>query len=168
MNWAYFKCCTRNKFQWLWSCDQWSGVYCTGTMYMFGKSTHNSSVKHGSLHICQFSSSIFASRLWPRHRFFFCSLILNPWETFLSQQIKGGWVRRQGPDQLSQTAISTVLSFWHTRKIWALSEAEGPSASQASYFPPFYFTVTFHCSLSFPQPLSLYPFHPSFLCSLNL
>lgn len=50
---------------------------------------------------------------------------------------------------------------------------KGPSASQVSYFPPFYFTVTFHCSFSFPQllslyPISLYPFHPSFLYSLDL
>lgn len=34
---------------------------------------------------------------------------------------------------------------------------KGPSASQAGYFPPFCFTVTFHCSFSFPQLLSLYP-----------
>lgn len=67
--------------------------------------------------------------------FTFCSLIFNPWETFfLPQQIKEGWVRCQGPDQLSQAAISTVLSLWHTRKIWALSKAEGAISKPSKLF----------------------------------
>lgn len=95
-------------------------------------------VKHGSLHICQFSSST-SSRLGPKDNdfsfFFFCSLIFNPWETFfLSQQIKEGWVRCQGPDQLSQAAISTVLSLWHARKTWALSKAEGAISQPSKLF----------------------------------
>lgn len=50
---------------------------------------------------------------------------------------------------------------------------QGPSASQASHFPPFYFTITFQFSFSFPKllslyPVSLYPFSPSFPCSFNL
>lgn len=70
-----------------------------------------------------------------QHWFFFCSLIFNPWETFFPpQQIKEGWVGRQGPDQLSQAAISTVLSVWHTRKIWALSKAEGAISQPSELF----------------------------------
>lgn len=55
---------------------------------------------------------------------------------------------------------------------------QGPSASQASHFPPFYFTITLQFSFSFPKLLSLYPvslypvsldpFSPSFPCSFNL
>lgn len=69
-----------------------------------------------------------------QHRFF-CSLIFNPWETFfLPHQIKEGWVGRQGPDQLSRAAISTVLSFWHTRKICSLSKAEGAISQPSKLF----------------------------------
>lgn len=57
-----------------------------------------------------------------------------------------------------------------TEKSGPYQRPKGPSASQPSYFPPFYFTLTFHCSFSFPRllslsPISLYPFHAIFLHS---
>lgn len=109
-------------------------------------------VIHGFLHHYQCSSSVWSSRLWPKLTDPHPTPetpIFNPWETFfLPQQIKGGWVRRQGPDQLSEAAISTVLSFWHTSKIWALSKAKEAISQQGKLFTSIslYWYLSLHIS----------------------
>lgn len=112
-------------------------------------------------------------KAWPKHTGFFPS-IFNPWETFfLPQQIKGGWVRRQGPDQLSKAAISTVLSVWHTSKIWALSKAKEAISQQGKLFSSIllYWYLPLLNSF-FPAIISLHYFTLScpsiFFCSHNL
>lgn len=144
------------KCEWIFSdAKRWKHVLC----YSTNKTNKYSSylkVTHGSLHICPVSSAISSSRLMI---FIFSSLIINPWETFfLPQQIKEGWVGRQGPDQLSQAAISTVLSLWHTGEIWALSKAER-AISQASKAIFFHFTLQLPSTAHFLFP-SYYPFIP--------
>lgn len=100
---------------------------------------------------------------------FFGPLILKPWQTlFCLSQIKESRLGCQGPDQLSQATISTVL-LWRRRKIWALSKAEG-AVSQPSYLHPFHFTVTSKCLFVSRRLVSLYSHSLHFftLCSLPL
>lgn len=102
--------------------------------------------------------------------------IFKSWETFfLPQQIKEVWFGRQRPDQLSQAAISTVLSFWHSRKIWALSKAGGAISQPTKLFSsillhPYLPLLIFFSPAIIPLPyftLSFPSIFPPFSSSFN-
>lgn len=110
----------------------------------------------GSLHICQFSSSMLSSRLWTNNTdFFFCSLIFNPWETFfLPPQIKEGWVRRRINYPGQPFPLSSLSDT--PDKSGPYQMPKGPSASQAIFLR---FTLLLPSTAHFLF-LSYYPFTP--------
>lgn len=124
-------------------------------------------VKLRSLHICQFSSTILSSRLKPKdtHDFFLPWLLTNEKHSSFLSRSKRAESDARGQINYPNQPFPLSSPSDTPEKSGPYQRLKGPSASQASYFLPFYFTVTFHCSFSFPQPLSFYPIS---LCPFHL
>lgn len=120
-------------------------------------------VIHGFLHYYQCSSSVWSSRLWPKltdphpQNPNFYPMRTN---SFFHSRSKGAESDARGQINYPRQPFPPSIRSDSQVKSGRYQRLKRPSASKASYLPPFHFTDTFHCTFLFSSyvPFTLFYF----------